>query len=201
MRAELGDCLKLIRFTEMNRDEFRKRVDRLKSLLSADELRHINVHYYNNEIAKTARCSEKLKVNFEFGDVFENENTASSVNEFELSHTMLLEGISIKFLTNPIQRDFELSISKKCHTNTIFYIHRTFFKKEDGRITFPEPVRLDSGTKYTIDTTIIGHNWEEKLCGREDSYKFTRQKYLDYEIIPTKTSDTLIKVFHFRALP
>lgn len=214
LRGVLGDCFELIRFKEMERDEFMKRFDLLKTMLTRKESDDIFVHFMRMEnvgngarYLATAKPPEKpTREDVSFNFVASNMMTPETTTEidFKLTQSLMLEGIAFaqpRFRSTSIFMSYVVTIEVQRMGITLLKFNSKTVDAECARFTFPKAVFVESDQVYKVKVTMPPADALNRFYSWKKSHSIQRMKWNDIEFLPmnknVSTVYSMISKFYF----
>lgn len=207
LRTELGNCFELIKFKQMQRNQFVERIELICSMLSKSETDDIFKYYVLPRTCNVfnAQTNQSLRqpqndVIFRFEKNHQNAvSTSIQYVDFKLSESLILEGITFlqPRLAGSLYRYEPSDVTIEVYQmETPIMLFQT--KSVDAKyacITLPSKILIKSHVAHTIQLKI------PQASGREQLHSFCRKKYKSTELIPIiSKSETCISALHFRHL-
>lgn len=219
LRTELGECFTMIRFKEMDRDAFTMRYEAFNVMFTKEEtddyLMHFirmknlsgNTRYLQAEM-ENKRKNEEIVFKFDYINII--TKVTSKEIEFKLSHTLMLDGITISqphvygtsiFLNGHVSVDIQ-----QMGTGNIVLTHKVKTVDEKyARIVFPKLVLIEKGEVYMIKINMPEINSLGYFFAWNKLHCFQRRKWHSFEIIPlmnnkeaTDDIKSVISEMHFK---
>lgn len=218
LRDELGDCFKMIRFEEMDRDVFTIRYEAFSAMFTKEEtddclmhfirMKNLNVNTRFSQNTLDTIKTEEIVFKFDYINIITKVTTKEI--EFKLSHTLMMDGITISqphVFGTSIYLNGQITVDvQQMSTGNIVLTHVAQSVDEKySRIIFPRLVLVEKGEVYMVKISMPEVNSLGYFFAWNKLHSFARSKWKSFEIIPMMNNNevkddvkSVISAMHFK---